>query len=257
MQKANTDKNNENHLKGERIAKWLARAGIASRRQSELLIQEGKVSINHQQIKHPSIFVQENDIVQVEGKVIAAPERTRLWRYHKPVGVITTHKDPKGRKTVFESLPDSLPRVISVGRLDFNSEGILLLTNDGKLARRLELPSSQWTRRYRVRVYGKILPEQLKRLSKGVTIETIRYAPMTIVVDSQKGDNSWLTVSLQEGRNREIRKAMQFIDLHVNRLVRVAYGPFQLGTLPVGTVDEVPYKVIKEQLGLDTTKAFS
>ncbi|MDI2091117.1 pseudouridine synthase [Commensalibacter oyaizuii] len=241
--------------KGERIAKWLARAGVASRREAEAIIQEGKVYLNNVLVTQPATFVQENDIIKVNGEIISTPERTRLWRYHKPLGLITTHKDPEGRKTVFDSLPTFMPRVISVGRLDLNSEGLLLLTNDGSLARKLELPSNNWVRRYRVRVFGNIIPEKLNLLKKGVTVEGTHYAPMGITIDSQKNNNSWLTVSLQEGRNREIRKVMQYIDLQVNRLIRIAYGPFQLGTLAKGELDEISFKVIKEQVGLPTTSS--
>lgn len=235
--------------KGERIAKWLARAGIASRREAEKLIETGKVFLNQERVTQPATFVTELDQVSIDGRPINAPERTRLWRYHKPAGLITTHKDPEGRPTVFESLPETLPRVISIGRLDLNSEGLLLLTNDGGLARKLELPSSHWTRRYRVRVFGTLDEARLQQLKQGITIENVHYGSIAVTIDSQKGNNSWLTVSLQEGKNREIRRVMQHIGLQVNRLIRVSYGPFQLGSLPKKAVDEVPFKVIKEQLG--------
>lgn len=243
----------DSSTKGERIAKWLARAGVASRREAEVMIQDGKIFINNEKVTQPATFVQENDIIKADGKIISAPDRTRLWRYHKPIGLITTHKDPEGRKTVFEALPETMPRVISVGRLDLNSEGLLLLTNDGALARKLEMPSSQWTRRYRVRVFGTINEDDFNKLKKGVTIEGIHYAPIDVKIDSKKGNNTWLTVSLQEGRNREIRRVMEHIHLQVNRLIRIAYGPFQLGTLPKGALDEVTFKVIKEQMGLTAT----
>lgn len=250
MHNKNNDSVSDISIKGERIAKWLARAGVASRREAETMIAEGKVSLNNEIVTQPATFVQEKDIIRVDGQVISPPDRTRLWRYHKPVGLITTHKDPEGRKTVFEALPETLPRVISVGRLDLNSEGLLLLTNDGALARKLEMPSSHWTRRYRVRVFGTINYDDFNRLKKGVAVEGVHYAPIDVKVDSQKGNNTWLTVSLQEGRNREIRRVMQHINLQVNRLIRIAYGPFQLGTLPKGGLDEVTFKVIKEQIGL-------
>lgn len=236
-------------IKGERIAKWLARAGVASRREAEKLILEGKVFLNQQQVTQPATFVTDADHVSVDGKPIDQPERTRLWRYHKPIGLITTHKDPEGRPTVFDSLPKTIPRVISIGRLDLNSEGLLLLTNDGTLARKLELPSSHWIRRYRVRVFGSVTQDILDQLKKGIIVEGMTYAPIIAKLDSQKGNNSWLTVSLQEGRNREIRRVMQHLNLQVNRLIRVAYGPFQLGALPKNALDEVSSKVIKEQIG--------
>lgn len=234
--------------KKERIAKWLARAGVASRRDIEKLIAKGKVFLNQKPVIQPATFVTDQDCISVDGTVIHAPERTRLWRYHKPAGLVTTHKDPEGRSTVFDALPATLPRVISIGRLDLNSEGLLLLTNDGTVARQLELPDNQWTRRYRVRVFGTVTQERLDTLKQGVTVEGIHYAPITATLDSQKGNNSWLTVSLQEGRNREIRRVMQHLDLKVNRLIRIAYGPFQLGSLPKNMLDEIPTKTIREQI---------
>ena len=234
--------------RGERIAKWLARAGVASRRDAEKLLAEGKVRINNVTISHPATFVQPDDLVVVDGRLIDAPDRTRLWRYHKPDGLVTTHRDPEGRPTVFQKLPESLPRVVSVGRLDLNSEGLLLLTNDGALARRLELPSNNWIRRYRVRVFGRPEPAELAALASGLTIEGVRYRGIDASLDSRKGDNSWISVSLQEGRNREIRRVMQHLGLQVTRLIRVAYGPFQLGVLERGAVDEVSSKVLREQL---------
>ncbi len=234
--------------RGERIAKWLARAGVASRRDAEKLLAEGKVRVNNVTINHPATFIQPEDLVVVDGKLIDAPDRTRLWRYHKPDGLVTTHRDPEDRPTVFQKLPPTLPRVVSVGRLDLNSEGLLLLTNDGALARQLELPSNNWIRRYRVRVFGRPEPADLAALAKGLTIEGVRYRGIEAALDSRKGDNSWISVSLQEGRNREIRRVMQHMGLQVTRLIRVAYGPFQLGTLERGGVDEVSPKVLREQL---------
>jgi 23S rRNA pseudouridine2605 synthase len=238
--------------RGERIAKWLSRAGVASRRDAEKLLAEGKVKLNNVVVSHPATFVTDGDLVTVGGKLVDQPERTRLFRYHKPEGLMTTHRDPQGRPTVFETLPKGLPRVISVGRLDLNSEGLLLLTNDGALARRLELPSNNWIRRYRVRVFGLPQPAELAALSKGLTIEGVRYRGIEAALDSRKGDNSWISVSLQEGRNREIRRVMQYLGLQVTRLIRVAYGPFQLGVLERGGVDEVSPKVLREQLPKDT-----
>lgn len=234
---------------GERIAKWLARAGVASRREVERMIAEGRVRLNNAPVTQPATFVTAGDIVQVDGKPIDAPERTRLWRYHKPQGLVTTHRDPEGRPTVFEHLPAHLPRVISVGRLDLNSEGLLLLTNDGALARRLELPANAWVRRYRVRVFGAVDPKALVALARGVTVEGVRYGPIEAALDARKGDNSWLTVALQEGRNREVRRVMGYLGHQVSRLIRVSYGPFQLGQLPSEAVEEVPGKVLREQLG--------
>jgi 23S rRNA pseudouridine2605 synthase len=234
--------------KGERIAKWLARAGIASRRDAEKLLAEGRVKRNNAVVTHPATFIEPGDLVTVNGTLVEEPERTRLWRYHKPVGLVTTHRDPQGRATVFEKLPPSIPRVVSVGRLDLNSEGLLLLTNDGALARRLELPSNAWVRRYRVRVFGAPTEAQLAALAKGVTVAGERYGPIEAGLDSRKGDNAWLTVALKEGRNREVRKVMAHLGLEVSRLIRVAYGPFQLGNLDRGAVAEVPAKVLREQL---------
>ncbi len=233
---------------GERIAKWIARAGGASRRDVERFITEGRVKLNNAVVTHPATFVTPGDLVQLDGKLLDAPERTRLWRYHKPEGLVTTHRDPEDRPTVFQKLPPHLPRVVSVGRLDLNSEGLLLLTNDGGLARQLELPANGWIRRYRVRVFGAVDQGALASLANGVTIDGIRYEPIEAGLDSRKGDNCWLTVALKEGRNREIRKVMQHLGYRVSRLIRVAYGPFQLGHLDPGEVEEVPGKVLKEQL---------
>ena len=236
---------------GERIAKWLAHAGVASRRDAERLIAEGKVRLNNAPVTHPATFVAPGDLVTVAGQPVEAPGRTRLWRYHKPAGLVTTHRDPEGRPTVFDKLPPGLPRVVSVGRLDLNSEGLLLLTNDGALSRRLELPSNGWLRRYRVRVFGRPSPAQLAALAKGVTIEGVRYGAIEAGLDAVKGDNSWLTMALREGRNREIRRVLAHLGFAVSRLIRVAYGPFQLGNLPEGAVEEVPAKVLREQVPPD------
>ena len=237
--------------KGERIAKWLSRAGVASRRDAEKLVAEGKVRLNNAVVAHPATFVAEGDLVVVAGSVVDAPERTRLWRYHKPVGLVTTHRDPQGRPTVFEKLPPGLPRVVSVGRLDLNSEGLLLLTNDGALARQLELPATGWLRRYRVRVHGIPDPRKLEALMKGVTVDGVAYGPIEAGLDSRRGENAWLTVSLREGRNREVRRVMAHLGLAVTRLIRIAYGPFQLGTLARGAVDEISARVLRDQLPRD------
>ncbi len=233
---------------GERIAKFLARAGVASRRAAEAMIAAGRVRLNNQPVTHPATFIQPGDIVVVDGAPVAKPERTRLWRYHKPDGLVTTHRDPEGRPTVFERLPPGLPRVISIGRLDLTSEGLLLLTNDGALARLLELPATGWIRRYRVRVHGAVEPPALAALARGITIAGVRYGPIEAGLDQRKGENAWLTVGLREGRNREIRKVMAELGLAVTRLIRTSYGPFQLGLLPRGAVEEIPARVLREQL---------
>lgn len=233
---------------GERIAKRLARAGLCSRRDAERWIAEGRVAVNNKTLTSPACVVRAGDIVQVDGKVVAEPEPARLWRYYKPSGLVTTARDEKGRTTVFERLPPDMPRVISVGRLDLTTEGLLLLTNDGELARFLELPATGWTRRYRVRVFGEVDEKKLADLEKGPTIEGIKYGPIEAVLDRIQGRNAWLTVSLKEGKNREIRKVMEGLGLQVNRLIRVAYGPFQLGKLEEGTVEEVPKRVVREQI---------
>jgi 23S rRNA pseudouridine2605 synthase len=237
--------------RGERIAKWLARAGVASRRDAEKLLAAGRVRLNNAPVVHPATFVSTGDLVLVDGRVVDAPDRTRLWRYHKPVGLVTTHRDPQDRPTVFDRLPPDLPRVVSVGRLDLTSQGLLLLTNDGALARRLELPATGWIRRYRVRVHGEVDGHRLAALASGVRIGGIDYGPIEAGLDARRGDNAWLTVSLREGRNREVRRVMAHLGLAVTRLIRIAYGPFQLGTLPRGAVQEVPARVLRDQLPKD------
>ena len=235
---------------GDRIAKVLARAGVASRRDAERMIAEGRVKVAGQTLTTPAFKVPAGAIIQVDGKVIAGAEPTRMWRYCKPVGLVTSHRDEKGRPTVFEHLPPGLPRVISVGRLDINSEGLLLLTNDGELARRLELPDTGWIRRYRVRFFGNVEQGELDRLKSGVTVDGVKFGPIEAVLERSKGNNSWAVVSLREGKNREVRKAFEHLGLRVSRLIRVAYGPFQLGDLQENEAEEVSGKVLKEQLGL-------
>ena len=239
---------------GERIAKWLARAGVASRRDVERLIEERRVKLGGKIVTTPATFVSEGDAITVDDHPIAGPQRTRLFRYHKPAGLVTTHRDPGGRPTVFDKLPPGLPRVVSVGRLDLTSEGLLLLTNDGALSRRLELPANGWLRRYRVRVFGHPSPEALAGQARGVTIERVHYGPIDAEIDTKQGDNAWLTIALQEGKNREIRRVLEFLGFRVSRLIRLAYGPFQLGALPKGAVEEINAKVLREQLGIDAPK---
>ncbi|KDB03277.1 rRNA pseudouridine synthase [Defluviimonas sp. 20V17] len=239
---------------GERIAKVIARAGVASRRGAEALVAEGRVAVNGKVIDSPALNVTGSDRIVVDGKPLAAPEPARLWLYHKPLGLVTTARDEKGRRTVFDALPDDMPRVMSVGRLDINSEGLLLLTNDGEIKRRLELPATGWLRKYRVRVNGTPDDAMLEPLRRGVVIEGERFQPMSVTLDRQQGANAWLTVGLREGRNREIRRAMEAVGLAVNRLIRVSYGPFRLGDLAPGAVEEVRAKVLRDQLGLDHDK---
>jgi len=233
----------------ERIAKVMARAGLASRREAERMILEGRVTVNGQQIASPALDVTATDRIRVDGKPIEAPQETRLWLYYKPLGLVTSNADEKGRQTVFDALPRDLPRVMTVGRLDLNSEGLLLLTNDGELKRRLELPATGWLRRYRVRVNGQPNDMTFAPLRRGVTIDGEEFAPMEINLDSQQGANAWLTVGIREGRNREIRRAMAHVGLIVNRLIRIGYGPFKLTGLEENEVREVKRKVLRDQLG--------
>ncbi len=235
----------------ERIAKFLARAGVCSRRDAERLIAEGRVKLNGQVLDTPAVKVTSADKVVVDGRPIGAVEPSRMWRYHKPSGLVTTHRDPAGRATVFENLPPDMPRVISVGRLDLTSEGLLLLTNDGELARRLELPANGWLRRYRARAYGRVTQEELDTLKDGITVDGMRYGSIDAQLERGSGANSWITVSITEGKNREVRRVLDALGLKVNRLIRTSYGPFQLGTLQAGAVEEIPRKVLKEQLGKD------
>jgi 23S rRNA pseudouridine2605 synthase len=234
---------------GDRIAKVIARAGVCSRREAERLIADGRVALNGQVLDSPAVKVASHDKVTVDGSLIGKPTPTRLWRYHKPPGLVTTTRDEKGRATVFDRLPDDLPRVITVGRLDLNSEGLLLLTNDGALARQLELPKTGWVRRYRVRVRGRIDAAKLVTLGDGITIDGARYGPIKAGLEHQARSNAWLSIALREGRNREVRKLCEHFGWPVTRLIRVSFGPFQLGRLPRGGVAEVPARVIRQQLG--------
>lgn len=234
---------------GERIAKFLARAGIASRREAERLIELGIVTVDGTTLTTPAFKVTPGMDIRIDGTRVGEKEAPRLWRYHKPSGQVTTHKDPQGRPTVFDAVAGHLPRVISVGRLDLTTEGLLLLTNDGGISRALELPSTGWTRRYRVRAYGRVKPKHLEALSEGVEVDGVQYGPIKAAIDQVQGGNVWLSMSIKEGKNREIRNVCRHLDLQVNRLIRTAYGPFQLGGLKKGFFEEVPTKQMKEQLG--------
>jgi 23S rRNA pseudouridine2605 synthase len=233
----------------ERIAKVMARAGVASRRDSEAMIAEGRVSVNGKVLESPARDVGPDDVVLVDGEPLPARERTRMWLYHKPRGLVTTNHDPEGRPTVFDALPEELPRVLSIGRLDINTEGLLLLTNDGGLARMLELPETGWLRRYRVRAFGSVTQDRLDTLRDGVTIDGVSYGPIVARFERQQGSNTWLTVDLREGKNREVKTVLEHLGLDVNRLIRISFGPFQLADLPEGEVDEIRSRVLKDQLG--------
>ena len=234
---------------GERIAKVVSRAGLASRRDAEEWIVQGRVTVNGRVINSPALDVTANDVITVDGKPLPPRERTRLFLFHKPRGLMTTHADPEGRPTVFDNLPEGLPRLISIGRLDFNTEGLLLLTNDGGLARALELPDTGWLRRYRVRAHGEVTQAQLDELKKGVEVDGVKYGPIDATLERDQGANVWLVFAIREGKNREVRNVMAHLGLEVNRLIRVSYGPFQLGELAEGEVEEVKTRVLREQLG--------
>ena len=234
---------------GERIAKVIARAGVCSRRDAERLILEGRVKLDGVIVTSPALNVTANNVIQVDEKPLAEPESARLWRYHKPTGLVTTHKDEKGRPTVFANLPKAIGRVVSVGRLDFNSEGLLLLTNDGDIARRLEIPAAGWTRVYRARLFGKVTQADLDKLATGITIDGVKYGPIVADLERSKGMYSWATVSLKEGKNREVKRVMERLGLKVARLIRTAYGPFQLGQLAEGQTEEIPARLWREKLG--------
>jgi 23S rRNA pseudouridine2605 synthase len=240
--------------KPERIAKVMARAGLCSRREAERWIVAGRVAVDGEILASPAFTVTKANRIEVDGNPMASSEPTRVWRYHKPAGLMTTQHDPEGRPTVFESLPPSMPRVISVGRLDLNSEGLLLLTNDGALARKLELPSTGWVRRYRVRVHGRVQEDELETMRKGLTVAGVRYAPVEVEKEGQTGANAWLAMALKEGKNREIRKLCENFGWRVNRLIRTSYGPFPLGKLPRGAVDEVPQRIVAEHTGIKFEK---
>jgi 23S rRNA pseudouridine2605 synthase len=234
---------------GERIAKVVSRAGLASRRDAEEWIVQGRVTVNGRVINSPALDVTANDVINVDGKPLPPRERTRLFLFHKPRGLMTTHADPEGRPTVFDNLPEGLPRLISIGRLDFNTEGLLLLTNDGGLARALELPDTGWLRRYRVRAHGEVTQAQLDELKKGVEVDGVKYGPIDATLERDQGANVWLVFAIREGKNREVRNVLAHLGLEVNRLIRVSYGPFQLAELPEGQVEEVKTRVLRDQLG--------
>jgi 23S rRNA pseudouridine2605 synthase len=242
-------KSHDNQVSGERIAKAIARAGLASRREAEAWIAAGRVAVNGEKITSPALNVTPADRVTVDGQPLPVRERTRLFLFHKPRGLVTTHADPQDRPTVFDALPKHLPRLISVGRLDANTEGLLLLTNDGGLARTLELPATGWTRRYRVRANGKVTQLRLDRLRHGIEIDGVRYGPIEARLDREQGANVWLTFAMREGKNREVKNVLGHLGLAVNRLIRVSFGPFQLGELPEGAVEEVRTRHLREQLG--------
>lgn len=232
-----------------RIAKAIARAGLCSRRDAERWIGEGRVTVNGEVLKSPARDIAPEDTVIVDGKPLPRIEPVRLWRYYKPRGLVTTHRDPQGRPTVFEKLPPEMPRVISVGRLDFNTEGLLLLTTDGALARHLELPSTGWLRRYRVRAHGTVTQGDLDKLKDGIEVEGVRYGPIEATLDRLQGGNVWLTIGLREGKNREVRKVLGTLNLDVNRLIRISFGPFQLLDMEPGAVEPVRRRVLIDQLG--------
>ncbi len=235
--------------RGERVAKVIARAGAASRRDAERLIAAGRVAVNGTILVSPAVRIEAGDEISIDGKALATAEATRLWRYHKPPCLMVSHRDPRGRPTVFQSLPGHLPRVVSVGRLDFTSEGLLLLTNDGEIKRLLELPATGWVRRYRVRVRGQATQARLDGLKEGLVIGDIRYGAIAASIERQAGSHQWLLFALAEGKNREVRKVCEHLGLTVSRLIRVSFGPFQLGGLPPGQVEEVSPRVLREQLG--------
>ena len=234
----------------ERIAKHIARAGICSRREAEKRIEDGRVTVNGETVMSPALNVSTTDSITVDGKPLPARAPARLWRYHKPRGLIVSARDDQGRQTIFDTLPDTMPRVLTVGRLDLDSEGLLLLTNDGGLARHLELPSTGWSRKYRVRVQGRVDPEALPRLADGITIDGIRYGKVAAQLDRQMASNAWLTIAIREGKNREVRRIMEHLGHQVSRLIRLSYGPFQLGDLPSGGVEPVKPRVLADQLGI-------
>ena len=243
------EKHSASSYAGDRIAKVMARAGVCSRRDAERMIADGRVTVNGRRLDTPAFNVTADDKIAVDGKPVGEPDPPRLWRYHKPAGLVTTARDPQGRDTVFQKLPPSLPRVNAVGRLDINTEGLLLLTNDGGMKRFLELPSTGWLRRYRVRAFGKADEGKLRDLKHGITVDGVVYKSIDAELERVQGGNVWLTMALREGKNREIKRVLEALDLKVNRLIRLSFGPFQLGQLEAGKVEEVPRRVLRQQLG--------
>lgn len=248
VSKDKTDISPQTNRDKQRIAKYMSRAGLCSRREAERWIEAGRVSVNGKILESPAFTVSDSDRVLVDNKPVRKKEPTRLFMYHKPAGLVTTQKDERGRKTVFNALPEDMPRVISVGRLDMNTEGLLLLTNNGELSRHLELPSTGWKRRYRVRAYGDITQDRLNRLEKGLTHEGVKYGGIEATLSKVQGNNIWMEMAIREGKNREIRRICEALGLQVSRLIRLSYGPFQLGSLEKGNIREVSAKVIKEQI---------
>ncbi len=247
-----TEQNNNQ----ERIAKFMAHAGVCSRREAEAFVEQGRVTLNGEVIKTPATKVSMQDDVRFDGERIQR-QAPKVWRYYKPLGLICSNKDPQGRKTIYDVIAKkhpNLPRVSSVGRLDLNSEGLLLLTNDGDISRHMELPATGWVRRYKVRVHGRVNDRDIEKLAKGITVDGVRYGSIKVTLEKQQGANAWLMVSLTEGKNREIRKAMEYLGYKVNRLIRLSYGPFQLGNLKEDAVEEIPLKALKEQIGKDFFK---
>jgi 23S rRNA pseudouridine2605 synthase len=249
-----TDADPQDAFAGQRLAKRIARAGLCSRRDAERWIADGRVAVNGAPVTSPALNVTDADLVTVDGNPLPEVQAPRLWRYHKPSGLVVSARDEKGRPTIFDRLPPELPRVVTVGRLDLNSEGLLLLTNDGDLARKLELPATGWIRRYRVRVHGRVDPAKLAGLAEGVTVEGLRYGAIRAELEKQQGANAWVSVALTEGKNREVRKVMEYLDYPVNRLIRISYGPFQLGPLARGAVEEVPQKALRDHVGGESRK---
>ena len=236
-------------FEGERIAKVIARAGVCSRRDAERLIGEGRVKLNGAVLKTAATNVTAKDKILIDNQPLPQKEETRLWIYHKPAGLVVSNHDPEGRPTIFEKLREQLPRVVSIGRLDINTEGLLLLTNDGELARFLELPATGWIRRYRVRAYGRVNEDALKKIEKGVEIDGVKYGPIEAKLETAQGDNQWLTISIREGKNREVKRICEYLSLQVNRLIRVNFGPFVLGELARGGIEEVPARAMKSSVG--------